>query len=42
LDHVTKYKRMLKEAGIETDRKAPILLPEYRGEKVLSHTIKIL
>jgi len=41
LDHVTKYRKMLKEAGIETDRKAPILLPEYRGEKVLSHRIKI-
>ncbi|MDH5267724.1 MAG: FAD-binding protein [Candidatus Bathyarchaeota archaeon] len=41
LDHVTKYKKMLKEAGIETDRKAPILLPEYRGEKVLSHTLEI-
>ena len=41
LDHVTKYERMLKEAGVETDRKAPILLPEYRGEQVLSHTIKI-
>jgi succinate dehydrogenase / fumarate reductase flavoprotein subunit len=41
LDHVAKYEKMLKEAGVETDRKAPILLPEYRGEKVLSHTIKI-
>ncbi len=41
LNHVTKYKKMLKEAGIETDRKAPILLPEYRGEKVLSRTLEI-
>jgi len=41
LDHVTEYERILKEAGVETDRKAPILLPEYRGEKVLSHTLKI-
>jgi succinate dehydrogenase / fumarate reductase flavoprotein subunit len=41
LDHVEKYEEMLKTAGIETERKAPILLPEYRGEKVLSRTLKI-
>ena len=41
LDHVTKYERMLKEAGVETDRKAPILLPEYREEKVLSRALNI-
>lgn len=41
LDHVTKYEKMLKEAGIETERKAPILLPEYRGEKVLSRALDI-
>jgi len=42
LNHVTKYEKMLKESGVETDRKAPILLPEYRGEKVLSHALDIL
>ncbi len=41
LDHVTKYEKMLKEAGVETNRKAPILLPEYRGEKVLSRALDI-
>jgi len=41
LDHVTSYEKMLKEAGIETDRNAPILLPEYRGEKVLSRALDI-
>ena len=41
LGHVTKYEKMLKEAGIETERKAPILLPEYRGEKVLSRALDI-
>lgn len=41
LDHVTKYEKMIKEAGVETDRKAPILLPEYRGEKVLSRALDI-
>jgi succinate dehydrogenase/fumarate reductase flavoprotein subunit len=42
LNHLVKYERMLKEAGIKTDRRVPILLPEYRGEKVLSHTLNIL
>lgn len=42
LNHLVKYERMLKEAGIKTDRRAPILLPEYRGEKVLSRALNIL
>jgi succinate dehydrogenase/fumarate reductase flavoprotein subunit len=42
LAHLSKYEQMLKEAGIKTDRKAPILLPEYRGEKTLSHSIDLL
>jgi succinate dehydrogenase/fumarate reductase flavoprotein subunit len=42
LNHLMKYEEMLKEANIKTDRRVPILLPEYRGEKVLSHTLNIL
>lgn len=41
LDHVRRYEEALKEAGVETERKAPILLPEYRGEEVLSHSLEI-
>ena len=41
LDHVVKYERMLEKAGIKTDRKSPVLLPNYKEEKVLAHTIKI-
>ena len=41
LDHVAAYEKMLEEAGIETKRKAPILLPEYREEKVLSRALEI-
>lgn len=41
LDHVVKYEKMLEEEGIETDRKAPILLPEYRGERVLSRALNV-
>jgi len=41
LDHIVKYEKMIEEAGIKTDRKAPILLPEYRGEKALSRALDI-
>lgn len=41
LKHVTMYEKKLKEAGIETDRVAPILLPNYRGQKALSRSLSI-
>jgi succinate dehydrogenase / fumarate reductase flavoprotein subunit len=41
LNHVKEYKKMLKDVGISTSKKAPILLPEYRGEKVLSKALDI-
>ena len=41
LNHVNKYKKMLKEAGIKTDVKAPIILPEYRGEEMMERTISV-
>jgi succinate dehydrogenase / fumarate reductase flavoprotein subunit len=42
LSHLDRYDRWLKEAGIKTDRKAPLLLPEYRGQKTLEHKLKLL
>jgi succinate dehydrogenase/fumarate reductase flavoprotein subunit len=42
LDHVDRYERWLSEAGIVTDRRSPLLLPEYRGKKTLEHVIKLL
>ncbi|UCH02767.1 MAG: FAD-binding protein [Candidatus Bathyarchaeota archaeon] len=42
LDHVGRYKEMLKETGVKTTKKAPILLPEYRGEGVLSRALNLL
>jgi len=42
LDHLDRYEGWLEEAGVETERKAPILLPEYRGKKTLEHQIKLL
>ncbi len=42
LAHLDRYEGWLKEAGIKTDRKAPLLLPEYRGQKTLEHKLKLL
>jgi succinate dehydrogenase/fumarate reductase flavoprotein subunit len=42
LAHLERYDRWLREAGITTDRKSPILLPEYRGQKTLEHNLKLL
>lgn len=41
LEHVKKYVNMLKEAGIKPERKAPILLPEYRGKMALARMIDV-
>jgi succinate dehydrogenase / fumarate reductase flavoprotein subunit len=40
LNHLKEYERNL-NAELETKRKSPILLPEYRGKKVLSHVLNI-
>ncbi len=42
LHHVTRYEAALRETQIATDRRSPILLPEYRGERALSHSLDIL
>ncbi|MCR8453643.1 MAG: FAD-binding protein [Crenarchaeota archaeon] len=34
LDHVTKWENMLKEAKIRSSKKAPIILPDYRGDVI--------
>lgn len=39
LTHVDRYVAMLKDAEIAPERKAPILLPEYRGKAVLARMI---
>lgn len=41
LDHLKSYVAMLKQAGIDTARKAPILLPDYRGKAVLARMIDV-
>jgi len=42
LDHLDRYEKWLADAGVETDRRAPILLPEYRGERTLEHQLRLL
>ena len=42
LQHVVEYEKMLKKAGIKTDRKAPLMLPDYRSETVRAHSLNIL
>lgn len=39
LDHVKNYEKMLKEAGIKTERIAPVLLPLYTPEAVLNRQL---
>ncbi|MBN1258047.1 MAG: succinate dehydrogenase/fumarate reductase flavoprotein subunit, partial [Planctomycetes bacterium] len=41
LEHVKKYVKMLKKAGIKEERKAPIMLPDYRGKAVLARMVDI-
>jgi aspartate oxidase len=41
LSHVDKYIQDLKATGIKTDRRAPILLPDYRGKAVLARAIDV-
>jgi len=39
LDHVRRYHKELEEAGIVTDRVAPMLLPDYSNPKVREHQL---
>jgi len=42
LQHTVKYENMLKKTGIATDRRAPLVLPDYRGDKVIKRTLDVL
>jgi len=41
LNHIEKYNKMVEKANIKTTKKAPILLPEYRGEMAISRALDI-
>jgi hypothetical protein len=38
---VIKYEKALAEVGLKTERKAPLILPEYRGEEALKRYLDI-
>ncbi len=42
LSHLQRYEKWLVDAGVESDRRAPIMLPEYRGKRTLEHHLKLL
>jgi len=42
LNHVDEYEKLLEESGIKTDRKSPMILPEYRGKKTIEHHLTLL
>ena len=42
LSHLERYEKLLEDANIKTDRKAPFMLPEYRGKRTLEHQLKLL
>ena len=41
LEHMKNYVRLLKKAEIPEERKAPILLPDYRGKAALARMIDV-
>ncbi|KPK68545.1 fumarate reductase [candidate division TA06 bacterium SM23_40] len=41
LDHVRRYHEELEKNGVETTRRAPMLLPDYRPDELKSHLITI-
>ncbi len=41
IEHMKSYVIALKQAGIDTTRRAPILLPDYRGKAVLGRMIDV-
>jgi succinate dehydrogenase/fumarate reductase flavoprotein subunit len=42
LSHVSSYIKELEKAKVPPERRSPMLLPEYRGEKVLARMLDIL
>lgn len=41
LDHLTQYVKKLEEAGVKRTRRAPIILPDYRGKAALARMIDV-
>ncbi|UCD06607.1 MAG: FAD-binding protein [candidate division WOR-3 bacterium] len=41
LDHVKRYVKNLEQAGVKCTRRAPIILPDYRGKAALARMIDV-
>lgn len=41
LEHLDKYVKMLERENIKTEKIAPLILPDYRGEKAISRSLDI-
>ena len=41
LNHLDKYNKMIDNLGIKSEKTAPIILPEYRGEMAISRSLDI-
>ena len=42
LKHIRTYNRMVEGLKKKSEKKAPIILPEYRGKEALARTLDIL
>ncbi|MBC7335660.1 MAG: succinate dehydrogenase/fumarate reductase flavoprotein subunit, partial [Clostridia bacterium] len=42
LNHLEGFVKELERAGIPRERRSPMLLPDYRGKRVLARTIDLL
>jgi succinate dehydrogenase / fumarate reductase flavoprotein subunit len=41
LIHVSRYVRLLRQAGVPKERRAPVLLPDYRGKHALARMVDV-
>jgi succinate dehydrogenase/fumarate reductase flavoprotein subunit len=41
LDHVIRFNSLLDEVGIDTERRSPMVLPDYRGERAIARALNI-
>ena len=41
LRHASQFAQVLRDAGVDAGRRAPMLLPEYRGKAALARMIDV-
>lgn len=42
LAHIDRYTQMLRDAGVQTERTAPVLLPDYRGKAAIERHLDVV